>query len=81
MSAPPTFLKERMGALRKLRKSIKKESEPMILFVPNTSDIYDKFISNSPDVITVTDPKIYAKVKEAVMQAIDQNRPGVIRKS
>lgn len=67
------------NALRKLKKSIKPESEPMILFVPDENDTYAKFIAEQPDIITVTDKKIYAKVKDVVVECLEQGRPGVTK--
>lgn len=68
-----------MSTLRKLRKSIKKGSEPLILFVPKEDDRIVKFVTAQPDIITVTDRTIYEHVLEAVTAAIKQNRTGVIR--
>jgi len=64
-----------MGTLRKLRKTIK--SEPMIVFVPSDADIYSKIIAQFPDVIIVTDRKIYDRVYEVAKQALEQNRNGI----
>ena len=66
-----------MGHLRKVKKKL---PEPMILFVPNEHDTYVKFLSEQPDIITVTDRDIYEKVKKAVMQSLKQGKHGVIWK-
>jgi hypothetical protein len=65
------------NALRKLRKNIKPEPEPMILFIPDENDTYAKFVAEQPDVITVTDRKIYTKVLDVVTKCLEQGRPGV----
>jgi len=62
-----------MGTLRKLKKTIN-QKEPAILFVP--SDTYDP---EGKDVITVSDPALYKKVREGVDQALEIGRPGVTR--
>ena len=67
------------NALRKLRKNIKPESEPMILFIPDENDTYAKFVAEQPDIITVTDRKIYTKVLDVVTKCIEQGRPGVMK--
>lgn len=68
-----------MGTSRNLRKTLKQHPEPMILFIPNETDTYVKFISERPDMITVTDRKIYTRVLEVVTMALEQNRQGVLQ--
>lgn len=68
-----------MGASRKLRKTIQASREPMILFVPDEKNTYVEFIKSQPDIITVTDRKLYDRVLEGINQAIQSGRPGVIR--
>jgi hypothetical protein len=67
------------NALRKLRKNIKPEPEPMILFIPDENYKYAKFIAEQADVITVTDRKIYTKVLDVVTKCIEQGRLGVVK--
>lgn len=68
-----------MSTLRKLRKSTQASREPMILFVPDEKDTYVEFVKSQPDIITVTDRKLYDRVFEGVNQALESGRPGVIR--
>jgi len=70
-----------MTTKRKLRKSIKSDiSEPMILFIPDDkTDTVTKFLETQPDIITVTDKRIYAKVLDAVTSALNRERKGVMR--
>lgn len=65
-----------MGTLRKLRETIKFESLPAILFLPD-----DKFNPDVADTITVIDQKIYESILKGVTQALETNRKGVTRGS
>jgi hypothetical protein len=62
------------GASKKLKKNANPRPQPAILFVPS-----DNFDPEVADVITVTDPAIYARVIEGALSALDASRQGVRR--
>lgn len=68
-----------MGTLRKLRKSIKSGRKPGILFLRNETDINDIFDSDPPNLITITDQRLYDRMLAGVVDRMAKNPEQIVK--